>query len=423
MIWLRNTALAVATLITTATAQTCSAINPAQAPAFASGYSGRVVINGLRTPRSIIFDNQGNLLTTEQGGYGVRYIQLTDNGGTNICAKSNKQLIADSTLNHGLALSPDGKKLYVSSQLSVFSYDYDGTTGTASNKKLAVQGMKQSGHSTRTISISKQRPDLLLVHRGSQSNIDTETAQVGSARSQIRIFKVADLEKGTVDYSSGEVLAWGLRNTVAFGEDPNGGVWSVDNGMDDMTRDGVDIHNSNPCEELNFHGRFNASFTPLPTSQTNFGYPACASVWDPTVLPAPYNTQLKVGSPIAYGTASNNICADRVPPRLCFPSHTAPLDIKFNANGTAAYITFHGSWNLARPDGFRLSRVAFNPQTGQPVEPVTSTNAALDIMWNPNNANCPNRCFRPVGLAWDTKGRLFMTSDNTNEIWVIGGAV
>ena len=109
-------------------------------------------------------------------------------------------------------------------------------------------------------------------------------------------------------------------------------------------------------------------------------------------------------------------------PTLCFAAHTAPLDIKFNANSTAAYIAFHGSWNKSPPDGFRLSRVQWNAETGMPTEPVTSTTAAKDIMWNANNDGCPNSCFRPVGLAWDSKGRLWMASDSTNEVWVIGGA-
>lgn len=78
--------------------------------------------------------------------------------------------------------------------------------------------------------------------------------------------------------------------------------------------------------------------------------------------------------------------------------------------------------NKSPPDGFRLSRVSFDPATGMPTEPVTSTTAAVNIMYNANNGNCPNQCFRPVNVAWGPNGQLFMTSDTTNEIWVIGGA-
>jgi hypothetical protein len=98
MVVLRSAVVAIAALVPQAFAQTCATINPANAATFAMGYSGRVVMNGLRTPRGIIFDNEGNMLTTESGGYGVRYIQLNDYGGTNVCVKSSKQLIADSSV-------------------------------------------------------------------------------------------------------------------------------------------------------------------------------------------------------------------------------------------------------------------------------------------------------------------------------------
>jgi hypothetical protein len=77
--------------------------------------------------------------------------------------------------------------------------------------------------------------------------------------------------------------------------------------------------------------------------------------------------------------------------------------------------------NRNPPDGYRLSKITFNPSMGMPTEPSTSNSAAINVMSNPNNSNCPNRCFRPVDIAFDSKGRLFMTSDTTGEVWVIGG--
>lgn len=83
--------------------------------------------------------------------------------------------------------------------------------------------------------------------------------------------------------------------------------------------------------------------------------------------------------------------------------------------------TAHSNRNRSPPDGYRLSKIAFNPATGMPTEPSTSTTAAINVMSNPNNGNCPTRCFRPVDVAFDSKNRLFMTSDSTNEVWIIGG--
>lgn len=40
-------------------------------------------------------------------------------------------------------------------------------------------------------------------------------------------------------------------------------------------------------------------------------------------------------------------------------------------------------------------------------------------MYNKDLSTCPDQCFRPVGLAWDSKNRLFMTSDSTGEIYIL----
>ena len=95
----------------------------------------------------------------------------------------------------------------------------------------------------------------------------------------------------------------------------------------------------------------------------------------------------------------------------------APLDMKFDANGTQAWISFHGSWNRDDPVGYKVSVVEF--AGGEPVDASNSTTAATDIMSNADNSVCPDNCFRPVGLAWDDSGRLFMSSDSTGEIYVI----
>lgn len=85
--------------------------------------------------------------------------------------------------------------------------------------------MTPDGHVTRTLFIPRNNPDLLLVSRGSNDNIDAETINITSARSQIRIFKVDEIVHGdaAVQYSSGGVLGYGLRNSVGIGEDPTTG--------------------------------------------------------------------------------------------------------------------------------------------------------------------------------------------------------
>jgi hypothetical protein len=121
--------------------------------------------------------------------------------------------------------------------------------------------------------------------------------------------------------------------------------WSVENGSDDMVRDGVDVHLNNPGEELNYHGRLND--TTSKEFGANYGYPLCFPAWDPSSLPSnsgiSVGTQFLIGSPNA--TYNDTFCqTQRHAPRLTFPAHNAPIDIKFKADSSAAYVSFHGSW-------------------------------------------------------------------------------
>ena len=75
------------------------------------------------------------------------------------------------------------------------------------------------------------------------------------------------------------------------------------------------------------------------------------------------------------------------------------------------------SRNRDTPIGYKLSVIPFS--SGQPTDPANSTTAAIDIISNPDLSRCPRNCLRPVGLAFDSRGRLFMTSDSTGEIFVI----
>jgi hypothetical protein len=74
--------------------------------------------------------------------------------------------------------------------------------------------------------------------------------------------------------------------------------------------------------------------------------------------------------------------------------------------------------NRDEPIGYKLSYIAFDG-AGSPVENSTSTTSTVDILTNPDLSQCPENCVRPVSVAWDSEGRLFMTSDATGEIWLV----
>ncbi len=132
-------------------------------------------------------------------------------------------------INHGIALSADESILFVSGFDEAYAYKYDGAAGTATDKKTVIGNMTNAGyHFSRTLLVPKYRPDLLLLARGSDGNVDLETQDINVGRSEIKMYKIAELMNTTepLDMAqSGTVLGWGLRNIVGYAEHPiTGGI-------------------------------------------------------------------------------------------------------------------------------------------------------------------------------------------------------
>ncbi|EGZ68130.1 soluble quinoprotein glucose dehydrogenase [Neurospora tetrasperma FGSC 2509] len=463
--WLSSTSVQAA-------ASTCQAPVPASypAPVVRNGFEARLVATGLKKPRGVIVDSKGRLLVVE-AGKGITHLVIKDDGWPCLSVEKTTTIVSMSDLNHGIQLSIDGKTLYASSSNSVYSWAYDADAIRVSDEKspkTLISNMTNAGggHSTRTLLISRKQPGILLVSRGSGSNIDNGATDHSSGISQIRAFDISDPNLGTpggggkvYDYpSEGWTIGWGLRNSVGVAEEPNtGGIYSVENSADGIKRFGVDIHEDSPGEEMNYHGvlRFpsNRSSSSGQGQQQggNHGYPYCLALYNSSATPSfPSLGNLKTGSQFTHDstpysipflpssdssssqvkpiniTTSDTSCSSTnfIPPRLTFPAHTAPLDIKFsNGNGNQslglAYISFHGSWDRSTPAGYKLSAVRFDTSKGEPIEASDSTNSLVDIMWNRDVSKCPEQCFRPVGLAVDEQERIWMTDDDKGDVWVL----
>ena len=304
----------------------------------------------------------------------------------------------------------------MSTQEAAFALNYDPAQSSVSgNNRTLVKGMTGSDHSTRTLLSSQKEPDLLLISRGSTENVDLDALEESSGISQIRAFNVNNLTEPYEYQSSGLRIGWGLRNSVGVAEHPvTGGIFSVENSMDEIKRDGKDIHQDNPGEEMNFHGYLNG--TEYAAQGSNYGYPNCLAAWG--VDDIPNHGNLKVGSQFAVNaTVNDTYCGEQTPPRLTFQAHMAPIDLKFNNSGTEGWVTFRGSWDRSDPVGYKLSLIPF--VNGEPVAQPDNSTSTLDIFKNMDNGKCPDNCFRPVGLAFDRQGRLFMSSDASGEIYVI----
>ena len=230
----------------------------------------------------------------------------------------------------------------------MYVWDYDASQGrTTSNSRDVIEGMgDDEGHTTRTLLLSQKVPDMLLVSRGSVGNIDLQTLDATTGVSTIKAFNISNMTNSAYDHASnGLLLAWGLRNSVGIAEHPvSGGIYSVENSVDNIMRSGRLIKENNPGEEMNFHGYLNGTLSDVQGG--NYGYPSCFAAWNASEIPDYSGTtgeQFAIGDQNA--TVNDTLCRDdHIAPRITFNAHMAPLDIKFNSNGTAAWVTMHGSW-------------------------------------------------------------------------------
>ncbi|OTA63298.1 hypothetical protein K449DRAFT_381800 [Hypoxylon sp. EC38] len=408
----------------------CPGIPPARYPfELATGWTAIKVADGLSLPRGLAVDKIGRLLVVERG-FGISQHTVDTNG----CIMSSRTLVSMPSLNHGIYFGIDGRALYASSASNVFRWVYDPDSGnTGGPPDIIVSGMISEDHVTRTLIIPAHRPDLLVVSRGSNSNLDYATGDPTTARSVVKVFNISTVPNGGYDYSqNGWNAGYGLRNEVGLAFDGNNMLWGVENSADQLTRNVngtlTDIHNDNPAEELNFLGDIS-----IPNDAW-YGYPTCFTIWGPDASIASTTGAhgLDVGQQFVLtpnDTFDDNTCAHvSTPPRLAFQAHTAPLDAKFDApRYENLFVTLHGSWDRNPPMGYKLVAVPFTrvAQDGSyaPIATSNSRDGYIDVFYPPNEGHCSAAtCARPVGLVFDAVGRLYMTSDTSGEIFMLGGS-
>ena len=166
----------------------------------------------------MLFDSAGKLVVV-QNGKGIFVYTLGADG----CLASSKQIITMASLNHGIALSPDGKTLYASGQTTAYSWPYDAETSTVGNSTTLVTGMYVGGtHPTRTLTISKKNPNLLVVSHGSNNNFDYAAEDPATGRACVKVFDISKAPAGGYNYAKeGYMMGYGLRNEIGIVFDGN----------------------------------------------------------------------------------------------------------------------------------------------------------------------------------------------------------
>ncbi|HEY2825206.1 MAG TPA: PQQ-dependent sugar dehydrogenase [Gemmatimonadales bacterium] len=203
--------------------------------------------------------------------------------------------------------------------------------------------------------------------------------------------------------ADGQHFAAGIRNTVALTVRPDGQLFGVAHGRDQLNVIAPTSFNDTASAE-----KPSEIFMHLVAGQ-DYGWPYCYH--DPA--------QNKTVLAPEYGGDGKQVgrCATVTQPLMGFPAHWAPDGITFYG-GTqfpakfrgGAFIAFHGSWNRA-PLPQQGYKVVFVPFSGNTPSPSYETFA--DGFGGANVA-VGAALHRPVGLAVGPDGSLYVTDDQSN---------
>jgi len=148
-------------------------------------------------------------------------------------------------------------------------------------------------------------------------------------------------------------------------------------------------------------------------------------------LPPDYFTHITQGDffgwPYAYigahpdpdfGSKRPDLVAKTRTPDLLFQAHSAPLGLAFYEGGQFpadykgdAFVALHGSWNSAKPTGYKVVRIKF--KDGKPVGGYENFLTGFHL-----DDTSPAQVWgRPVGLAVAKDGSLLVTDDAGKAIW------
>jgi glucose/arabinose dehydrogenase len=281
----------------------------------------------------------------------------------------------------------------------------------------------------------------LYVHSGSASNAAFPASpDYDTNRAVLKRFELSKFVSGTpFSWGDGELVIEGLRNMVGFTRAPDGKMYGVVNGLDDLTRAGVDVHADNPGDEL----------IAIKTGEAH-GYPYCFSavhimagsqaVKPGTLLASAIRQENGVDGADFVNPHDDAWCADNAVPAVTLtPAHAAPLDITFSdASATGlpgslqggAFVTLHGSWDTEPSVGHRVIFVPIDEQGTAPQPSADASGATFpfptvfgggaasaekDGIWGWSSGGWGENPVRPVSVAISpVDGALYVSSDNGN---------
>jgi glucose/arabinose dehydrogenase len=329
------------------------------------GFTVHVFATGLGNPRVLKFSPGGTLLVSDPTNNKIIALPDSNHQGA---ATEKKITINSGNHIHGLAFY--GGKLFVAEVNRVVRYSWDEKNLQASFEKVLFALPNNNDHNNRTITFD--RSGRMYVSVGSTCNVCLEASDWSGT------VVVSD-----VDGNNPQVFAKGLRNAAFTAINPKTGqLWGTEMGRDYL---GDNL----PPDEIN-----------IIQQGKNYGWPLCFGnkVHDTNFDPS-----------------SVDPCGDTEAPIYEISAHSAPLGLVFINSAQLPndwqgdlLVAYHGSWNRSIPTGYKIVHMKVEGNA------ITQVSDFLTGFLQGNVS-----LSRPVDLAFDTFGNLYISDDQAGNVYIV----
>lgn len=336
-----------------------------------AGFTVTVVASGLGKPRMMEVTDDGSLYVTRRDAGDVLLLKDRDGDGK---FDDMKAVVSQFKGVHGIARQGNFLYLCANRELKRYTINPDGSLKDTMNIFLDLPDGGQ--HGNRTLAFG---PDgMLYLSVGSDCNDCNETNPEHATMLRIN-----------PDSMTRMIYARGLRNTIGFDWRPGTSeLWGMDNGTDWR---GDEI----PPEELN-----------QIRQGSHYGWPLVFGKQVPDHTREDPN-----------GSTKEAFAKMTEPAVLTFPAHSAPINFRFLRSmafpatyRNDAIVSWHGSWNRKKPEGYKVQRIHF--ENGKPVRVDDFFSGFL-------SADGSTRFGRPAGIAVSNDGKIYVSDDENGIIYCI----
>lgn len=346
------------------------------------GYKARIFYaGGLGKPRTLSFDHKGVLHVSDQTNGKVYAMPDTDQDGV---ADTLIVVAQGFSGNHDVKFY--NRSMYVTETKRVWKLTDADSNGIYELRDTLIdnlaQGAPTGGHITRSIAIDSINGKIYV--------------SIGSACNACREEQRAVIEQYDIDGTNGRIFASGTRNAVGLTIHPlTNKLWANNNGSDNLG-------NAIPPEWID-----------LVRDGGFYGYPFAYGnkTWVDFNAASDYQALLPI-------TSSDSAKVNKmILPAAQIEAHSAPMGITFlnpsfsNNLKSGMISALRGSWNAPGDHrGYKLIYIDLTDAQD------TTANFVADFCTGFITDTVARTYWaRPVGVAINNKGEIFMSSDETNK--------